>query len=232
MKKILVVEDEENILEALKYNIYKEGYEFLSASDGDTAINLARQKSPDLIILDVMIPKLDGFEVCRILRKETNIPIFMLTAKTEEIDRVIGLEIGADDYITKPFSMRELLVRIKNVLRRYSSSQTPAKVGVEEIINIGGLKIDSISHSVELNGTEIIFKPKEFELLYFLASNPGRAFTRAQLLEHLWDENYYGDIRTVDVHVRWVRQKIESDPSNPRMLKTIRGVGYRFVNGN
>ena len=232
MKKILVVEDEENILEALKYNISKEGYEFLSASDGDTAINLARQKSPDLIILDVMIPKLDGFEVCRILRKETNIPIFMLTAKTEEIDRVIGLEIGADDYITKPFSMRELLVRIKNVLRRYSSSQTPAKVGVEEIINIGGLKIDSISHSVELNGTEIIFKPKEFELLYFLASNPGRAFTRAQLLEHLWDENYYGDIRTVDVHVRWVRQKIESDPSNPRMLKTIRGVGYRFVNGN
>ena len=232
MKKILVVEDEENILEALKYNISKEGYEFLSASDGDTAINLARQKSPDLIILDVMIPKLDGFEVCRILMKETNIPIFMLTAKTEEIDRVIGLEIGADDYITKPFSMRELLVRIKNVLRRYSSPQTPAKVGVEEIINIGGLKIDSISHSVELNGTEIIFKPKEFELLYFLASNPGRAFTRAQLLEHLWDENYYGDIRTVDVHVRWVRQKIESDPSNPRMLKTIRGVGYRFVNGN
>ena len=232
MKKILVVEDEENILEALKYNISKEGYEFLSASDGDTAINLARQKSPDLIILDVMIPKLDGFEVCRILRKETNIPIFMLTAKTEEIDRVIGLEIGADDYITKPFSMRELLVRIMNVLRRYSSPQTPANVGVEEIINIGGLKIDSISHSVELNGTEIIFKPKEFELLYFLASNPGRAFTRAQLLEHLWDENYYGDIRTVDVHVRWVRQKIESDPSNPRMLKTIRGVGYRFVNGN
>ena len=232
MKKILVVEDEENILEALKYNISKEGYEFLSASDGDTAIYLARQKSPDLIILDVMIPKLDGFEVCRILRKETNIPIFMLTAKTEEIDRVIGLEIGADDYITKPFSMRELLVRIKNVLRRYSSPQPPAKVGVEEIINIGGLKIDSISHSVELNGTEIIFKPKEFELLYFLASNPGRAFTRAQLLEHLWDENYYGDIRTVDVHVRWVRQKIESDPSNPRMLKTIRGVGYRFVNGN
>ncbi|MBS57346.1 MAG: DNA-binding response regulator [Chloroflexi bacterium] len=232
MKKILVVEDEENILEALKYNISKEGYEFLSASDGDTAISLARQKSPDLIILDVMIPKLDGFEVCRILRKETNIPIFMLTAKTEEIDRVIGLEIGADDYITKPFSMRELLVRIKNVLRRYSSRQIPAKVGVEEIINIGGLKIDSISHSVELNGAEINLKPKEFELLYFLASNSGRVFTRAQLLEHLWGENYYGDIRTVDVHVRWVRQKIESAPSNPRMLKTIRGVGYRFVNGN
>lgn len=232
MKKILVVEDEENILEALKYNISKEGYEFLSASDGDTAINLARQESPDLIILDVMIPKLDGFEVCRILRKETNIPIFMLTAKTEEIDRVIGLEIGADDYITKPFSMRELLVRIKNVLRRYSSRQISANVAAEEIINIGGLKIDSISHSAELNGTEINLKPKEFELLYFLASNPGRAFTRAQLLEHLWDENYYGDIRTVDVHVRWVRQKIESDPSNPKMLKTIRGVGYRFVNGN
>ena len=232
MKKILVVEDEENILEALKYNISKEGYEFLSASDGDTAINLARQESPDLIILDVMIPKLDGFEVCRILRKETNIPIFMLTAKTEEIDRVIGLEIGADDYITKPFSMRELLVRIKNVLRRYSSRQISANVAAEEIINIGGLKIDSISHSAELNGTEIDLKPKEFELLYFLASNPGRAFTRAQLLEHLWDENYYGDIRTVDVHVRWVRQKIESDPSNPKMLQTIRGVGYRFVNGN
>ena len=232
MKKILVVEDEENILEALKYNISKEGYEFLSASDGDTAINLARQESPDLIILDVMIPKLDGFEVCRILRKETNIPIFMLTAKTEEIDRVIGLEIGADDYITKPFSMRELLVRIKNVFRRYSSRQISANVAAEEIINIGGLKIDSISHSAELNGTEINLKPKEFELLYFLASNPGRAFTRAQLLEHLWDENYYGDIRTVDVHVRWVRQKIESDPSNPKMLKTIRGVGYRFVNGN
>ena len=232
MKKILVVEDEENILEALKYNISKEGYEFLSASDGDTAINLARQESPDLIILDVMIPKPDGFEVCRILRKETNIPIFMLTAKTEEIDRVIGLEIGADDYITKPFSMRELLVRIKNVLRRYSSHQIPANVAAEEIINIGGLKIDSISHSAELNGTEINLKPKELELLYFLASNPGRAFTRAQLLEHLWDEHYYGDIRTVDVHVRWVRQKIESDPSNPKMLKTIRGVGYRFVNGN
>ena len=179
-----------------------------------------------------MLPKLDGFEVCRILRKETNIPIFMLTAKTEEIDRVIGLEIGADDYITKPFSMRELLVRIKNVLRRYSSRQIPAKVGVEEIINIGGLKIDSISHSVELNGAEINLKHKEFELLYFLASNSGRVFTRAQLLEHLWGENYYGDIRTVDVHVRWVRQKIESAPSNPRMLKTIRGVGYRYVNGN
>jgi len=229
METILVVEDEENILEALKYNISKEGYKFLSASDGETAINLARENSPDLIILDVMIPKLDGFEVCRILRRETNIPIFMLTAKTEEMDRVIGLEIGADDYITKPFSMRELLARIKNILRRFSNSKNLSVNSSQGIINIWNLKIDSISHSVELNGTEINFKPKEFELLHFLASNPGRAFTRMQLLEHLWDENYFGDIRTVDVHVRWVRQKIESDPSAPKMLKTIRGVGYRFM---
>jgi len=182
-----------------------------------------------LIILDVMIPRLDGFEVCRILRRETNIPIFILTAKTEEIDRVIGLEIGADDYITKPFSMRELLVRIKNVLRRYASAQRPAKLTAQGIINIGVLEINSISHSVQLDGVEINLKPKEFELLYFLASNPGRAFTRMQLLDQLWGENYFGDIRTVDVHVRWVRQKIESDASNPRMLQTIRGVGYRFM---
>lgn len=229
METILVVEDEENILEALRYNISKEGYQFLSASDGETALSLARENSPDLIILDVMIPRLDGFEVCRILRRETNIPIFILTAKTEEIDRVIGLEIGADDYITKPFSMRELLVRIKNVLRRYASAQRPAKVTAQGIINIGVLKINSISHSVQLNGVEINLKPKEFELLYFLASNPGRAFTRMQLLDQLWGENYFGDIRTVDVHVRWVRQKIESDASNPRMLQTIRGVGYRFM---
>ena len=227
-EKILVVEDEENILEAIKYSLSKEGYEVYGASDGEIGLEKAKELSPNLVILDVMLPSLDGFEVCRILRKDMNVPVFMLSAKSEEIDRVVGLEIGADDYITKPFSMRELMARVRNALRRANEERGNANSSKSEKIVVGELEINLSSHMVRLSGMRIEMKPREFSLLALLASNAGRAYSRDQILESLWGHAYIGDVRTVDVHVRWIREKIEDDPSRPTKIVTVRGVGYRF----
>ena len=225
---ILIVEDEPNLLAALQYTLTQEGYTALTATDGEAGLRMASRVSPDLVILDVMLPGLDGFEICRILRRESGVPILMLTARGEEVDRVVGLELGADDYVTKPFSMRELLARVRNLLRRTSSHHTSDFAGRSEIIRSEDLTIDQISHSVTLGDKTIEMKPREFSLLALLASNKGRAFTRNQILERLWGHDYIGDSRTVDVHVRWLREKIELDPSKPRRIVTIRGLGYRF----
>ena len=228
-EKILVVEDEENILEAIKYSLTSEGFDVYGAEDGEKGLEMARELVPDLVLLDVMLPKIDGFEVCRMLRKDMDLPVFMLSAKAEEIDRVVGLEIGADDYITKPFSMRELVVRVRNSLRRRSlASSENNSSDSKEIIKAGDLEIDLTSHVIKLSGENLEMKPREFDLLVMLASSKGRAFTRDQILERLWGHEYIGDIRTVDVHVRWIREKIEVDPGKPSRIMTIRGVGYRF----
>lgn len=224
--KILIVEDDANLLETLRYNLNKESYQVLTAADGETALEVARKEKPDLIILDVMLPGLSGFEVCRILRKETNTPIIMLTAKTDETDKIVGLEIGADDYVTKPFSVRELTARIRAMLRRVRPVETP--LVEDSVMNIGEIKVDIDRHQASLAGEVLELRPKEFDLLAFLARNKGIVFTREQLLEKLWGYDYIGDTRTVDVHVRWLRQKIESDPSNPKHLVTVRGTGYKL----
>ncbi len=225
---ILIVEDEPNLLAALQYTLKQEGYIALTATDGEAGLRMASRLSPDLVILDVMLPSLDGFEVCRILRRESGVPILMLTARGEEVDRVVGLELGADDYVTKPFSMRELLARVRNLLRRVSSPQASGFAGRSEVIRSDDLTIDQISHSVTLGDKPLDMKPREFSLLAMLAANRGRAFTRNQILERLWGHDYIGDSRTVDVHVRWLREKIELNPSRPRRIVTIRGLGYRF----
>ena len=222
-EKILVVDDERNISELLKYNLEKEGYEVIIAYDGFEAVNLAKQNHPDLIILDIMLPGQGGLEVCRILRKETRIPIIMATAKVEEIDKILGLELGADDYVSKPFSPRELVARVKAVLRR-----TSAKAEEKDELVFEDLAINLVKHQVSLKGAEVELKPKEFDLLKLLATSPGKVFTRDTLLEQLWGYDYLGDTRTVDVHMRRLRQKIEADPASPRLLKTIHGIGYKF----
>jgi two-component system OmpR family response regulator len=226
--KILVVEDDPNLLSTLKYNLVKEGYQIVTAVDGAQALEIARSEEPELIILDVMLPKLSGFEVCRILRKEMTVPILMLTARVEEIDKVIGLEIGADDYMTKPFSMRELIARVRARLRR-ADMATLQSADSSQMLRIGNLEIDLARHQV-LYGNELLnFTPKEYDLLVFLLKNKGLVFSREQLLDKVWGYNYAGDTRTVDVHVRWLRKKIETDPSYPEMLLTVRGVGYKLV---
>ena len=229
MNTVLVVEDEENLLEALRYNLEREGYAVNTAIDGEQALLSARDSAPDLVILDVMLPQLDGFEICRILRRRSDVPILMLTARGEEIDRVVGLELGADDYVTKPFSIRELMARVRNLLRRSHRAPSAADdASPANILRSGDLEIDSVSHIVRLNGELLELKPREFDLLALLAKNKARAFTRDQILERLWGHDYYGDSRTVDVHIRWLREKIEPQPSKPVRIVTIRGVGYRF----
>lgn len=238
MNRILVVEDDSTLLEMLKYNLIHQGYDVLAVEDGRTGLQLARNEQPDLIILDVMLPVMDGFEVCRMLRKEMSIPILMLTARTEEIDKIVGLEIGADDYITKPFSMRELLARVKAHLRRVESiredhaaeSEGSASQQIRTVstLTFGDLTIDENRREVSLEGKPIRLKPKEFELLLFLARNKGMALSRTLILERVWGWTYDGNSRTVDVHVRWLREKIEPDPGNAVRIVTVRGVGYRF----
>ena len=222
--KIIIVEDDPNILEALKYNLGKEGYDTITAIDGVQALELARTNKPDLIILDIMLPKMSGFEVCRILRKEMAIPIIMLTARDDEIDKVTGLDLGADDYMTKPFSMRELMARIRAMLRRVEI-QT---VIPETPLSFGDLEVDTLHHMITRAGNTLNLSPKEFDLLVFLTSNKGLVFTRDQLLEKVWGYYYSGDTRTVDVHIRWLREKIEANSEEPKHLITIRGVGYKF----
>lgn len=229
MNTVLVVEDEENLLEALRYNLEREGYAVHTAIDGEQALLSARDSAPDLVILDVMLPQLDGFELCRILRRRSDVPILMLTARGEEIDRVVGLELGADDYVTKPFSVRELMARVRNLLRRSRRVPPPSDdAPPADILRSGDLEIDSVSHIVRRNGDLLELKPREFDLLALLAKNKARAFTRDQILDRLWGHDYYGDSRTVDVHIRWLREKIEPKPSKPVRIVTIRGVGYRF----
>ena len=226
--KVLVIEDEENLLEALKHNLERDGYTALTASDGERGLSLAREHQPDLVILDIMLPQLDGLEVCRILRRESNMPIIMMTAKGEVVDRVVGLELGADDYITKPFSMRELMARLQAVLRRTRGQGQGGPSQANEVLTSGDLVVDLASHQVTLAGNELEMKPREFDLLALLVANKGRAFTRDQILERLWGQDYIGDTRTVDVHIRWIRQKLETEPGSPNRIVTIRGVGYRF----
>jgi two-component system OmpR family response regulator len=222
MAKILIVEDDRNLLDTLKYNLQKEGYNAVTAVDGAQALDIARREKPDLILLDVMLPKLSGFEVCRILRKETTVPILMLTAKDEEVDKIVGLEIGADDYMTKPFSMRELLARLGAMLRRADMTVPPQQLKIDE------LEIDAGRHQAFFKGAPLELSPKEFELLSFLAKNKGFVFSREQLLDKVWGYDYAGETRTVDVHIRWLRQKIETDPARPKHLVTVRGTGYKL----
>lgn len=231
MSKILIVDDDKNILDVLKYNLVKEGYTVATAEDGIKALELARQEKPDLIILDIMLPGLDGLEVCRILRKEMAVPILMLTAKIEEIDKVVGLELGADDYMTKPFSLRELLARIRAMLRRSQLTDRHTSTGEETkmtVLKAGNIEVDVAGHRVLLNGSLIKLSPKEYDLLSFLMHNRGQAFNRERLVERVWGYDYGGTARTVDVHMRSLRQKIEDDPDKPKHLLTVHGFGYKF----
>ena len=222
--KVLLVDDEKTLVKALKFNLEKEGFEVVEAFDGEEALKKAFEINPDIIILDLMLPGLDGFEVCREIRKKEEIPIIMLTAKGEDIDKVLGLELGADDYMTKPFNPRELLARIKAILRRSSGREA----GVRKQIRIGPLWIDLLQHRVRLKGQEVGLTAKEFALLSFLASNAGRVYSRDKLLEEIWGYDYFGDARTVDVHIRHLREKIEEDPGSPRLILTVWGTGYKF----
>jgi len=230
--KILVVEDEPTLLETLEYNLTHRGYQVCTAADGPTALEVARQEQPNLIVLDVMLPGLDGFEVCRVLRPEMNVPILMLTARDEEVDKVVGLEVGADDYMTKPFSMRELLARIKALLRRVRLDReemaAESKEARPEQLTFGNLMLDLTRCEVLRDGEPLHLKPKEYELLVFLARNRGIVLSRDLILERVWGWDYGGGSRTVDVHVRWLREEIEPDPGQPTRIITVRGVGYRF----
>ena len=229
--KILIVEDDTTLLDVLKYNLAKEGYSVITTVDGVQALEIARTEKPNLIVLDIMLPGLSGFEVCRILRKEMTIPILMLTAKQEEIDKVVGLEIGADDYMTKPFSMRELLARVRALLRRtelVKEQASPEKEALSPAIKVGDLEVDFARHQVSSGDSILDLSPREFDLLAFLVRNRGQAFSRDYLLEKVWGYDYAGDTRTVDVHIRWLRKKIETDPAHPKHLLTVRGVGYKF----
>jgi two-component system OmpR family response regulator len=223
----MLVEDDANLLAALAYNLGREGYEVTTAADGEQAIEMARRQKPDLIILDLMLPRMSGLEVCRILRGEMTVPILMLTAKAEEADKVIGLELGADDYMTKPFSVRELQARVHAILRR-SEMQEAVPVEGEPALKIDEIEIDPARHLATRRGDPLGLTPKEFDLLAFLAKNKGFVFSREQLLEKVWGYDYPGDTRTIDVHIRWLRRKIEPDPQRPRHLITIRGIGYKL----
>lgn len=224
MSTLLLVEDDQTLAETLRYNLDREGYTVLLATDGVTALEYARRDQPDLVLLDIMLPRLDGFSVCRILRKESDVPIIMLTARHDEVDRIAGLELGADDYIGKPFSLGELLARVRAILRR--TDRRPASD--REVLDAGTLKIDTGSRRVWRGGGELTLSQKEFDLLTCLVRNRGMALSRDVLLERVWGYDFLGDSRTVDVHIRWLREKVEAEPGRPVYIQTVRGVGYRF----
>jgi len=228
-QKILVVDDEQPIADILKFNLEKEGCEVICAYNGDEAIELAESDSPDLILLDIMLPNKDGNEVCREIRKTQNMPIIMLTAKDDEIDKVLGLELGADDYVTKPFSNREVVARVKANLRRHQQIADDT-VKPNKDIEIGALVIHPDAYTVSKNGKELELTHREFELLHYLARHIGQVMTREDLLQTVWGYDYFGDVRTVDVTVRRLREKIEENPSNPMWIVTRRGVGYYLRN--
>lgn len=221
--KILLVEDDVTLRKTLAFNLEKEGYEVIETGEGGEALTLAREHTPDLIVLDVMIPTLDGLSVCRILRNESDVPIVMLTARDGEVDRIIGLETGADDYIVKPFSLGEFLARVRAVLRR-----APSKRSTPDKLQSGDLTLDLIARKATFNEEEIRLTHKEFDLMAALMRNKGAVLSRDLLLERVWGYEYSGQSKTVDVHVRWLREKIEEDPSSPKRIVTVRGVGYRF----
>lgn len=231
VEKILVVDDEIALQETVSYNLMKQGYDVVVAGDGLSALELARRYQPDLILLDLMLPGMDGLEVCRILRKEMNTPVMMLTARDDEIDRVVGLEVGADDYLTKPFSMRELIARVKAMLRRVRLMKEEMTHAVQEepqIIRVDDLEINLSRREVRKKQQILPLQPREYDLLVFLASHPGRVYSREAILSTVWGWDYTGESRTVDVHIRWLREKIEDDPTRPVHLVTVRGAGYRF----
>ena len=224
MTRILIVEDEPALSEPLAYLLTREGYETTVVADGASALTTFDQSGADLVLLDLMLPGLPGTEVCRELRQRSSVPILMLTAKDSEVDIVVGLELGADDYVTKPYSTRELLARIRAVLRR----QTDDSDLDDGVLTAGSVRMDVEKHQVTVDGREIAMPLKEFELLELLLRNAGRVLTRGQLIDRVWGADYFGDTKTLDVHVKRIRSKIEPDPSNPRMLVTVRGLGYRF----
>lgn len=232
-RKVLIVDDEKAIVDILKFNLKKEGYDTACAYDGREGLRMARQENPDLILLDIMLPYMDGFEVCRTLREGgSNVPIIMITAREEETDKVFGLENGADDYITKPFSMRELMARVKANMRRAPDASAPSPAAAEPggggVIRAGALAVDLERHSVFKNGEELELTQREFELVRFLAQNPGRVVSRQELMSEVWQYDYFGDVRTVDVAVRRLREKLEDNPAEPVYVMTKRGVGYYF----
>lgn len=223
---VLVVEDDESLLFTLAHNLKREGYSVITASRGDDGLKAARAQKPDLILLDVMLPGIDGIQICRLLRHDSDVPIIMLTALGGEGDRVAGLDIGADDYLAKPFGMRELMARVRALLRRAASRSTPT--AGPGIVTSGDLQVDRERREVVRQGSVLHLKPKETELLLFFLQHPGKVFSREQILDEVWGYDFNGGPRTVDVHIRWLRQKIEVDPGNPVRLKTVRGSGYLF----
>jgi two-component system response regulator RegX3 len=225
MTKILIVEDESSFSEALSFLLDKEGFESKVCETGRAALNAFASETFDLILLDLMIPEVSGIEVCRTIRNTSQVPIIMLTAKDSEIDKVVGLELGADDYVTKPYSARELVARIKAVLRRRISDDSYSEAGIHEA---GPVKIDIERHLVTVKGQAIALPLKEFELLEFLVRNEGKVLTRAQIIDRIWGGDYFGDTKTLDVHIKRIRSKIEIDPANPELIHTIRGLGYKF----
>ncbi|MFO7952862.1 MAG: response regulator transcription factor [Bacillota bacterium] len=221
---VLIVDDEKTLVKALTFNLQKEGFQVDQAYDGEEALEKVFSLKPDIVVLDLMLPEVDGFEVCRQIRKKLEVPIIMLTARSEDIDKVLGLELGADDYLTKPFNSRELVARIKAILRRSIAYEQESK----KQIQIGKLHIDLLQHRVRLDGKDISLTSKEFALLSFLAVNAGIVYSREQLLEQVWGYDYYGDVRTVDVHIRHLREKLEDDPANPNLIITVWGTGYKI----
>ncbi|MGC8668904.1 MAG: response regulator [Chthonomonadales bacterium] len=226
--KILVVDDEPPIVEAVEYNLRKEGYAVLTAGDAEEAFHIIRTEAPHLIILDIMLPGASGLDLCKRLRRDSAVPVILLTARGDETDRVVGLEIGADDYVTKPFSMKELIARVKSVLRRSGPASDPNLLP----IHIGHLSIDPALHEVRVRGQPVELTRREFALLHFLAAHPRQVFSRDVLLDRVWGPDAFVEERTVDVHIRWIRGKIEDDPAHPRYIQTVRGVGYRFSGGD
>ena len=228
MTKILIVEDESSFSEALAFLLGKEGFEVSVAEDGRAALNIFAKEGADLILLDLMIPEISGVDVCRTIRTTSQVPIIMLTAKDAEIDKVVGLELGADDYVTKPYSSRELIARIKAVLRRGISDADLN--GEQEVISVGPVRLDTARHQASINGNPVALPLKEFELLEFLMRNSGRVLTRSQLIDRVWGGDYFGDTKTLDVHIKRLRSKLETDPANPVLIQTIRGLGYKLEN--
>jgi two-component system response regulator RegX3 len=226
-RTILVVEDEPTLRETLVDALEVEGFRVISAADGRAALVRFRADQPDLVLLDLMLPELSGIEVCRIIRAESGVPIVMLTAKDSELDKVVGLELGADDYVTKPFSLRELSARIRALFRR-SEQIPPPDATLPSLVELGRVQVDLAGHRLLRDGDPVAIKPKAFELLAFLLRHPGQAFTRDQLLEHVWGYDYAGETRTVDVHVHWLRSTLEDDAASPQFIHTVRGVGYVF----
>jgi DNA-binding response OmpR family regulator len=225
LSTILLVEDDELIVESVRYGLEQAGYQVLTALDGGSGLALAREQQPDVVLLDVMLPVLDGFQVCRRLRSESKVPIIMLTARGEEMDKVVGLELGADDYVVKPFGMRELVARIRAQLRRTELEAEPAR----RAVSVGAVTLDLDQHLVTKAGQAVELRPKEFDLLAALMSQAGHAFERDELLDAVWGVDWIGDTRTLDVHIRRLRQALEDDPSDPRYISTVRGRGYRFA---